>query len=203
MPTGYTAGIIEGTTKTFQEFAKHCMKNFGACIHMRDETSDKPYEPREPTDYHVKELQNAKDKLQQAEELTDRELVEIRKGELIESKKYHIKNIQKIKVTRKKLDKFLLKAKAYESPTKNHEGIKKFMIEQLETTINYDGDYSYHEKELPKIEMELKHIDANDIRFTLIEKARKDITYHLEEHKKELERCVISNKWVLDFINAL
>ena len=45
MPTGYTAGIIDGKTETFQEFAKQCMRNFGACIHMRDENMGKEYEP--------------------------------------------------------------------------------------------------------------------------------------------------------------
>ena len=36
MPTGYTAGILEGKIKTFPEFAKICMRAFGAAIHMRD-----------------------------------------------------------------------------------------------------------------------------------------------------------------------
>ena len=30
MPTGYTAGIIDGKTETFQDFEKQCMRAFGA-----------------------------------------------------------------------------------------------------------------------------------------------------------------------------
>ena len=63
MPTGYTAGIIDGKTETFQEFAKQCMRAFGATIHMRDENMDKEYEPRTPSDYHTKALEEAKEKL--------------------------------------------------------------------------------------------------------------------------------------------
>ena len=46
MPTGYTAGIIDGKTETFQDFAKQCMRAFGVTIHMRDENMDKGYELR-------------------------------------------------------------------------------------------------------------------------------------------------------------
>jgi len=46
MPTGYTQGILDGTTKDFKEFAKHCMKAFGACVHMRDDDMKKEYEER-------------------------------------------------------------------------------------------------------------------------------------------------------------
>lgn len=44
MPTGYTAGILNGTIKTFKEFATKCSRAF--MIHMRDEAHDAPYTPR-------------------------------------------------------------------------------------------------------------------------------------------------------------
>lgn len=203
MPTGCTYGILEGKTKTFKEFAENCMRNFGACIHMRDDDSDKKYTPRVPSDYYTKELQSAKEKLEKAEKMTDAELIEMRKKELEEDKKRHKKNIKETETARKKLDDFLLKAKAYEPPTEEHEGIKKFMIEQLRTTIDYDGDAKYSIEGLANTEIELSNIDANDVRFTLMEQAHKDIAYHLKEHKEELKRCANSNKWVEVFINSL
>jgi len=203
MPTGYTYGIIDGTTKTFQDFAKQCMRNFGACMHMRDEDSDKPYEPRTPSDYHTKELQSAKEKLEQAEKMTDGELIDMRKKELKESKKYYLEGIKKTKDARKKLDDFLLKAKAFEAPTEDHKGIKDFMIQQLEVTIDYDGSSKHQDESLSEVETELNNIDANDIRFTLMEEAHKDIAYHLKEHKEELKRCADSNKWIEDFVASL
>ncbi len=59
MPTGYTAGIIDGTTTTFQQFAKQCIRNFGATIHMRDEPSDVEYIERIPSDFHTKAIEEA------------------------------------------------------------------------------------------------------------------------------------------------
>jgi hypothetical protein len=203
MPTGYTAGIIDGKTETFQEFAKQCMRNFGACIHMRDENMDKEYEPRTPSDYHIKALEKAKDKLKQAESLTDAELIEMRTKELEESKKYHLESIAKTKVARAKLEVFLAKAVEFKAPTPEHEGLRKFMIEQLQSTIDFDGKTNYHDEALPQVEMELKNINANQIRFTLIADANKDIAYHLKEHKEELKRCVDSNAWVETLLGSL
>lgn len=203
MPTGYTAGIIDGTTETFQDFATQCMRAFGATIHMRDENADKAYEPRTPSDYHTEELQSAKEKLQRAEKMTDGELMELRKKEIEDSIKYHKERIVKTNAARKKLDEFLSKAKEFKAPTSDHEGIAKFMIEQIETTIAHDGSTKYHDEGLSKEQVELKNLDANNIRFTLMEDARKSITYHLKEYNEDLKRCADSNRWVEVYLKAL
>lgn len=203
MPTGYTAGIIDGKTETFQDFAKQCMKAFGACIHMRDENIDKEYEPRTPSDYHTKALEKAKEKLKQAEIFTDAELIEMRTKELEERKKYHLESIAKTKVARAKLEEFLAKAIEFKAPTPEHEGLRKFMIEQLQSTIDFDGKTDYHDKALPEIEKELKNINANQIKFSLIADANKDIAYHLKKHKEELKRCADSNTWIETLLGSL
>ena len=203
MPTGYTAGIIDGTTVTFPYFAKQCMRAFGATIHMRDENMDKEYEPKTPSDYHVKALVKAKEMLKQAETFTDAELIEMRTKELEESILYHTERIAKTKIANAKLEEFLTKAIEFKAPTPEHEGLKKFMVEQLQSTIDFDGKTDYHDRSLAEVEMELKNIDANQIRFSLIEKANKDISYHLKEHKAELKRCSESNAWVESLLGAL
>ncbi len=60
MPTGYTAGILDGKITTFQQFAKQCMRAFGATIHMRDDDMDAEITPRTPSDYYSKEIEKAK-----------------------------------------------------------------------------------------------------------------------------------------------
>ena len=203
MPTGYTAGIIDGKTETFQDFAKQCMRAFGATRHMRDESMDKEYEPRTPSDYHTKALEKAKEKLKQAETFTDAELIEMRTKELEESKKYHLESIAKTKILRAKLEEFLAKSIEFKAPTPDHEGLRKFMIEQLQSTIDFDGKTDYDDEALSQIEMELKNINANQIRFTLIADANKDIAYHLKEHKAELKQCADSNAWVETLLGSL
>ena len=203
MPTGYTAGIIDGTTEKFQDFAKLCIRAFGATVHMRDEPFDKCYEPRTPSDYHLKALNDAKEKLKKAESFTDKELIKMRKKELEKSRDYHIKRIAETKVISNKLESFLKEAKGFVVPTSEHEAFKKFMVEQLESTIKHDGDSTYHEKLLPEIEEELKNINASVVRFSLIEDANRDIAYHLKEYKAELNRCAESNAWVESLFSSL
>ena len=53
MPTGYTNGILNGEIKTFDEFAKQCIRAFGAAIHMRDDDFNKEYEKRKPDNYYI------------------------------------------------------------------------------------------------------------------------------------------------------
>lgn len=203
MPTGYTIGIINGETKTFQEFAKQCMRAFGATIHMINESMDKEYEPRTPSDYHIKAIEEAKERLKQAETLTDAELIEMRIKKLEESKKYHLESIAKTKTVRAKLEEFLAQAIEFKAPTPEHEGLRKFMIEQLQSTIDFDGKTDYHDKALVEIQMELKNIDAKQIRFLMIAYAHTDITYHLKNHEEELKRCADANAWVETLLDSL
>ena len=77
------------------------------------------------------------------------------------------------------------------------------MIEQLQSTIDFDGKTDYHDKALSEIQMELKNIDANQIRFSMIADANKDIAYHLKNHKEELKRCAESNAWVETLLDSL
>lgn len=203
MPTGYTAGIIDGKIKTFQEFAKHCMRAFGATIHMRDESMDKEYEPMTPSDYHTKAVEEAKERLKQAETLTDAELIEMRTKKLEKSKKYHLESIAKAKTVRAKLEKFLAQAIEFKAPTPEHEGLRKFMIEQLQSTIDFDGKTDYHDEALAEIQMELKNIDAKQIRCSMIDDANEDIAYHLKIHEEDLKSCAESNAWVETLLDSL
>jgi hypothetical protein len=201
MPTGYTAGILDGTTKDFTEFAKHCSRAF--MIHMRDESFDSEYKKIEPSDYHTKAITKAKEKLKQANLITDKELVTQGKIKLIDSKKYHLEAKVKDDANKIKMELFLDKAKAYNPPTETHKGIGKFMIEQLEGTIDFDCNRSYHIDELKTIDNKIDNVNADDIRSEMIVSATKDIAYHTEANEKELKGCRESNKWYEDFINSI
>lgn len=204
MPTGYTAGIIDGKYKTFKDYATQCARAFGATIHMRDEPMDKPYEPATPGDYHAKKIAEAKELLAEAEGLTDKEIVERRIAQLNESKSYHEKRITEIKEGRKRLDSFLTSAKTYNPPTDDHKGIGKFLIQQIEETIKWDGDTDSHEKELEKVELELAdNVSPSEIRKEMIQKANKDLQYHEKEQAAEEERCKKANEWVEKYFKSL
>jgi hypothetical protein len=203
MPTGYTCGILDGEIKTFPEFAKTCMRAFGATIHMRDESMDEEYTPRVPSDYHIKALKDAEKKLKKAKTLSDKKLISERKRVLNESIKYYTDATDKAKSTCESLELMLKQVKEWTPPTNDHQGIKDFMIEQLNSTINYDGDCSYYEKMINAARNNLLNINPSKIRKELIADASKDIIYHTEEHRKEIDRCNHSNKWVTDLLESI
>jgi ATP-dependent Lon protease len=178
MPTGYTAGIIDGKIKTFSEFAKTCISAF--CIHMRDDDLDKSYKPRIVDEYNFKNLKEAKHELEKIKTLSDSKIISDTEKELKKNKKYYEEQINKIHKNKEKLEDFLQKAYDYISPSKDHKEIKTFMIEQLQTTIDHDGDASYYEEELNKIKYQLiQKIDANKKRKELIKAVKEDIFFYL------------------------
>ena len=203
MPTGYTAGILDGKITTFPQFAKQCMRAFGATIHMRDDDMDAEFQERTPSDYHTKEIAKAKQSLKDAEVLSDEVIIANKKKELEESKQYHIKSIEKAKIDTKNMNAILKEVNAWQPPTSEHTGIKDFMADQIVKTIDFDCKTKYHDEGLAKVELELLTLNAKSIREEMIAKAKKDFEHHTKEYNADAERCEKSNQWVSDFINSL
>ncbi len=203
MPTGYTAGILDGKITTFPQFAKQCMRAFGATIHMRDDDMDAEITPRTPSDYHIKEIERANQLLKDAEILSDKVIVENRKKELEKDKEYHLKAIAKKKIDAKKMNNILKDVKKWQPPTSDHIGIKDFMIDQIEKTIDFDCKIDYHDKALIKIKTEQLNINASEIRKQIIEQAKENLVYHNAENLKQVQVCEQSNKWVTDLLGSL
>lgn len=203
MPTGYTAGILDGTVTTFPQFAKLCMRAFGATIHLRDESLNTEYQPRVPSDYHLKAIEKANQSIIDAQKLTDEEIVDTRKKQLEDRKKYHLDAIEKAKKATIDMNKILADVKKWQPPTPDHTGIKDFMIDQIEKTIDFDCKTDYNDKELIEIETELLTINAYEVRKQIIEQAKKDLAYHNAENLKEVQRCAQSNKWVNELLESI
>lgn len=203
MPTGYTAGILDGTIKDFPQFAKLCMRAFGATIMMRDEPLDKPWEPRAPSDYHLKAIEKANAELDKIKASSDEYILAIVRADLLKRKEYHEKAIVQCQENHKRLDDILIKAEAFSPPTPEHEGIKEFMVKQLKETIAFDAKDDFHVESLEKINAKLRSLNARTERAELISKANKDLSYHTLEYEKELKRCEESNTWVEQMVSAV
>lgn len=203
MPTGYTAGIVDGKTKTFKEFAKQCMRAFGAAIHMRDEPFDKPYEHRKPDDYHLKQINEYEKQKAKVLKMDVLEITLQTKKELEEQKERVTQKIAEINAIGKRLNQFLDEANKWQPPTDQHKGIKDFMVKQISETIDWDADPKYHEDELKRIEEELKHIDPIAKRNEMIEAIDHDISYHTKQYAEEVQRCKESNEWAETFVKSL
>lgn len=204
MPTGYTAGIIDGEITTFEQFATRCTRAFGATIHMRDDSLDTLYEPRTPSEYSLNSLQSQREELERMESLTDEDIVQEFEVSRRDSLEYHEKGLEKDKANLEKLNSILSSAKAWVPPTEEHEGLRDFMIEQIESTIKVDGDPSYHVNKIVQIKQEIEEgIDPKVYREERIKEIKDKISYYEIEHQKELVRCKQSNDWMEKFFESI
>jgi hypothetical protein len=204
MPTGYTAGIIDGKITTFEQFATQCSRAFGATIHMRDNPLDSPYEPRTPSEYYVNSLQSQREKLEETKTMTDEAIVQDFETLLKDSLEYYERELEKTKVNLGRLNSIMESAKSWVPPTEDHEGVRDYMIDQLEITIKADGDPSYHVNKIVQAKKELEEgIDPKVYREEKIKEIEDRISYYEGEVQKELERCKQSNDWMDKFLESI
>lgn len=194
MPTGYTAAIADGIN--FREFALNCARNFGALIHMRDEPADaKIPQNIEPSDYHLKKIKEIENALFRLRDMTPGD------AEIEAEKEYNAgvistkKSIQEKHELRAKYKDMLSQVKEYVPPTSDHVRFKEFMIEQIESSINFDCDVSYHK--LPQRMRADVWLDTNEA------KLLKDLEYHKKEHRAEELRCEDRTQWVQELFKSL
>lgn len=203
MPTGYTKGILDGSITSFSQFAQLCMRAFDATIHMRDSHVGADWEPRIPSEYHKNEIDKANMIIQDCLGMTDKLILRKERRRLKEEKKRHEDYICTANEQRQRLNEMLSSVKGWEPPTTEHVGIKNFMIEQINSTIDFDCDTKYHKDQIAMIDTKLSSICPSKVRAELMQKAQKDIAYHQQEYAKEIERCESANKWVADLIKSL
>jgi hypothetical protein len=138
MPTGYTAAVKDGKVTDFSEFARQCARAFGAAIHQRDESASASLRLREEDDYHYEWVERDKKKLEEALARTDEEWAALQDESIALRIRQTEESIQKRSEDRARYELMLAKAKNWTPPTEEHEGLKKFMIEQLVDSIKFD-----------------------------------------------------------------
>jgi len=81
----------------------------------------------------------------------------------------------------------LSKVQEWKPPTPDHVDLKKFMIQQLEDSIEFDCFIP----EMPQ------RLSGEEYREQQIKKVLDDIDYHEREYAKEVNRVHERNKWLL------
>ncbi len=188
MPTGYTADLSEGKQVGFEEFTMKCARAFGALVTIRDEPLDAPI-PNEfqPSNYHLDALEKAKKFLAKVEKWDN---VRAEK----EAKKAFVEEVSLVKNSGEKRVRtgrnyiaMLKRAGKWIPPTKDHEGLKSFMIDQLADSIESD---CLHTPTMPQ------RLSGKQYRTKLMKSARRDIAYHTTKHAEEVERARERSEWV-------
>lgn len=195
MPTGYTLKLME-EGQTFEEYALTCARAFSACILLRDEPLDTPIPEFKPSDFYKKELAKSKAKLSKLKKMSRSERLKF--GERAKQKTIamHKKLFKRDKKENENLLKVEKKVKNWIPPTKDHEELANFMLEQIEISKH---DLNFYKKEVAKI------IFDNDFVFykRALEAAKNSVLRYEEECKKELKRTEDRNRWVNDLRESL
>jgi hypothetical protein len=200
MPTGYTTYILEDKLAKPSDFAKICARAFGACINQRDDSLEVPLEiPIPDTKYHDDSLKEANKKFKKLKSYNDEQKFKFGEKLKIKEISYNKKKIKEVIKIRAKLEKVLNWVNNWTPPTSDHHGLKKFMIEQINSTINFDGNPDYHESQL-KAAIDKTSLDFYQKEY---ERAEWNVNYHKEEKEKEINRTNERANWIKSLIDSL
>lgn len=191
MPTGYTAGIEDGTIKTFQEYALQCTRAFGALISMRDDPSNTPI-PKEivpDTSYHEEQLVEARAEKEELEKRTDAEWLTAYREYLSSTYRRNEERQEEFRRLKDTYAKFLRMANAYVPPTSEHVEFKEFLINQIEISKP-----TLYRVELMKFDEWKEH---------QISGSEWNINYHTKEIEDEIAQAKARNQWLQDVYKSL
>lgn len=210
MPTGYTSFIENGKVRTAKQFLHLCLRAFGVCINMRDDslevkddyTKDLLKGFQEDIDYHKKRLKIAEKKLSEIKSISEEELCE----KYIKETKERIKDLQRGQTDEfNKYGDYLRIRESINNWNCNPEfqNVKDFALEQIRISI---PSGSYYEEQLAKIGEPTKEgfqQRKEEYLQKLIKDAQWDVDYHTEELKKVIERRDDNLKFYNEFKEEL
>ncbi len=189
MPTGYTHDIKDGIS--FEKFALNCARAFGACVTLRDEPGGGEIIPEEftPNDYYLTKIQDDEKKLEAIKQMTAEECTLRSTEEWCKAEENRIFSLSENQQLRVKYEEMLAKVKAWEPPTNDHFELKRFMIDQIESSITFDCIENYYSNPIP-----LKN--GEDWRAEKITSLKQSIIFARTSYQKEVELAKSRTNWI-------
>lgn len=197
MPTGYTNIVAKNDDCTFAQFAMRCAREFEALMSMRDKPLDAPIpESFEPDDFYQKQYEAAKAEYEAfiANPPTEEELSKEYDEYVATQKEQYAETIAEKREKRERYNRMLTKVLKWQPPTPDHEGLRRFMIQQLQESIEFDcTEYDFA---TPNREGYIFfHKDGASLKAKLERKSR--------QWRDELERTRKRNQWLKDLRDSL
>jgi hypothetical protein len=187
--TGYTHMLVEKNL-SFAQFALACARAFGACVMLRDEPADAPIPERfEPSDWNLVKAREAEAKAERYALMSKGELLELGQRLRREAIAYHEQRVAERRESLRKMREALAEAQKWEPPTPGHEGLKKFMLQQLTDSIESESDPQDWLEEA-KAKSPEQYADEE------VRRASADVIYHTEKYAEEVKRTEQRNAWL-------
>lgn len=197
MPTGYTSAVADGTMTDFADFAMQCARAFGATITMRDDPMSAPIPERfEASDYHRTELKKTLARLERLARMSPIEAqTECQAFNAMRLRAW-AESCDRRAIQRARYQAMVGQAMAWAPPTSEHEGLKRFMIQQLSESIDIDCSSKYG----PLYPTPMRWPEWLERER---EQVRHDIAYHSRNLADDVRRANERTSWVLDLRGSL
>ena len=203
MPTGYTAHIEDGEITTGKEFLRLCTRAFGIAIDVKDEPLSTPTPSSfEPSPFYKESYDRALKKLEEVNKMPFNEAkIQMRadyEKRISDYKAYAERETamnEKYAKVRKEVEEWI-------PPTEEHEGLKKFALEQIDMSMTkqkYIDEYLEKSKEKFDDSDEAVQNYINDI----IDYHQRDAERSYKSWQEELERTRSKNEWMTKFLESL
>lgn len=196
MPTGYTHTLLK-EKQTFPQFAMSCARAFGALVEMRDDGMSAEVPQVLPlSDYHPKKIKDAERVLARLKKMTAKQ----RRSYGVKTKErrlaYAIERLGEVRDSNAMLETTLVAATAWHPPTEDHNGLHKFIVEQLEMSME---DEKWQRDSIVEAVMKA----PLDFYKERVAELAKEITYHREAYEKDVERNRRNNEWLRNLRESL
>lgn len=193
MPTGYTAGVADGTITSFQDYAYQCARAFGALVTERDN----PITPDLPTlkvdEYYAKKMKDEERRLSKLSTMTDSQIEKAFLKETNTDIRWYTKRIKEINKERERYQAMLEECRKFKAPTQEHINYREFLISQLERSISFDCDASFYKEKLRDLK---KRRSAEKWWRDQLKDARHSLKYAKKSLKEEEDRVKARNEWL-------
>ena len=193
MPTGYTDKVQSGEVTELKEFAYICARAMGALVTMRDSSHDVPIPDKlEPSAYYREASEEAQKQLTELRNMSIEECTKKAEEEHQERLAWESKYQQDKINQRNRYNAMLERVREWRGAP---EGLKTFMISQLQDSIKYDcpeDSDPFHVvfKKAPEAVSGEEWFRKREQ--TLL----RDVARTSEEYAKELERTDERNEWI-------
>jgi len=134
------------------------------------------------------------------------ELEKFKKPTKAEFKKYILESISDLEADVKKsndmahrYEQMLCRARAWVPPSKEHENLKQFMIDQLVGSIQFDCHASYHQEQIKSF----KEMTYEDYVSNLTHSNKETIKACVESINKTKDSTAKNNEWITMLFNSL
>ena len=211
--TGYTYGVAEGKITTGAEFLKLCARAFGCCGIFRDESFDTPLdelvkskwnEDGTEKEYYRSKYDETIEDYNRFVSMSNEERKAIYMDELNDRYSREDECLTKMKTERMRFDKVLKEVNSWNPPTKEHESIKDFAIDQIGQVIASDLEIKKQEENVRCLELkEFNEEEFQEWKKQKIEHYEWDINYYESHGAKEKSRYDSNYRYLKLFLDSL